>query len=63
MYNLEVDTIFKKNHTVIKKLFESLVTVNKYYIQMDDCKKLVYLANLNIDYYKIAPIFGECVMG
>ena len=29
---------------------------------MDDCKKLVYLANLNIDYYKIAPIFAESLM-
>ena len=62
MYNLKCDEIFKKNDSVIKKLFDSFLNPSKKYITLQECTLLLKKANLNINDYKVSPCYTESMM-
>ena len=62
MYNLRVDEIFKKNESVIKKLYESFLNPNKRYITLDECTLLLKKAEMNLSEAKLKPCYAESMM-
>jgi hypothetical protein len=62
MYNLKCDEILKKNESVLKKLFESFTNPNKKYVSMEECRKLLKKADLNVNDYRVAPCYAESMM-
>lgn len=62
MYNLKCDEILKKNESVIKILFESYLNPNKKYVTLEECRKLLKKADLNVSDFRVAPCYAESMM-
>ena len=62
MYNLKCDEIFKKNESVIMKLFESHLNPNKRFITLEECRTLLKASDMNINDFKVSPCYAESMM-
>ena len=62
MYNLKCDEILKKNEVVLKKLYESFTNPNKKYVTLEECRKLLKKADLNVNDHRVSPVYAESMM-
>ena len=62
MYNLKCDEIFKKNESVIVKLFDSHLNPNKKFITLDEIRTLLKKADLNVNDMRVSPCYAESMM-
>lgn len=62
MYNLKCDEILKKNEVVIQKLYESFLNPNKKFVTLDECRKMLKKADLNVSDFRLAPCYAESMM-
>ena len=62
MYNLKVDEIFKKNETAITRLFDSYLNPNKKFITLEECAKLLKVADLGVNDMRVSPCYAESMM-
>ena len=62
MYNLKVDEIFKKNESVIFRLYDLYLNPAKKFITLEECMDLLKLANLNVPEWRCRPCYTESMM-